>query len=221
MNIQKFLIENLVDTYNSYCECVEGISSLDFDAQFMDDDGNTISDLEFIYENYKKIFITEVFDSLYSTIVDFGNVKEIDLDKVVAFLASKYFIYNYKSAPNVVTYLKISSNQDIVELFKNNCDFGIDMIKAFFYSLIDSKRYDDNRKLIYENNDQERLLQYEKEFELVNITTINSVLRELICNIYNHYINLGYDDIEALSYTWLFFIQGFNHINSKITIIFK
>lgn len=210
MDIQKFLVENLVDTYNNYCECVDGMSSLEFDAQFVNEDGDTISDLEFIQERYEDIFIDEVFDALYASIVDFGEVKEIDLEKVVSFLASKYYVFNYKSTPSVVSYLRMSNLEEVIDLFKTNCDFGIDMVRTYFYSLIDTKRYEDNRKMIYENNDQERLLEYEKKCVVVNISTINSILREAICNIYNHYVNLGYDDIEALSCTWMFFIKGFD-----------
>lgn len=210
MNIQKFLIENLVDTYNNYCECVDGMSSLEFDAQFIDEDGKTISDLDFIHERYKDIFIDEVFDALYASIVDFGEVKEIDLEKVVSFLASRYYVFNYKSTPSVVSYLKLSNLDDVINLFKTNCDFGIDMVKSYFYSLIDTKRYEDNRKMIYENNDQEKLLDYEKKCAIINVSTINSILRETICDIYDYYVNLNYDDIEALRYTWMFFIQGFD-----------
>lgn len=210
MDIQKFLIENLVDTYSNYCECVDGMSSLEFDAQFVDENGKTISDLDFIQERYEEIFIDEVFDALYASIVDFGEVEEIDLEKIVSFLASKYYVFNYKSTPSVISYLKLCNLEDVINLFKTNCDFGMDMIKSYFYSLIDTKRYEDNRKMIYENNDQEKLLDYEKRCVVVNVSTINSILRETICNIYDYYVNLNYDDVEALRYTWMFFIQGFD-----------
>ena len=41
------------------------------------------------------VFTDEIFDSLYATIVDFSQVGEIDINKVVAFLAGKYYIFNY------------------------------------------------------------------------------------------------------------------------------
>ncbi|MGN1371633.1 MAG: hypothetical protein ACI4XM_05115 [Candidatus Coprovivens sp.] len=210
MDIQKFLIESIVDTFGNYCECVMGISSLEFDAQFINEDGNTISDLEFIQIKYEEIFIDEIFDAMYADLIDLGEAKEIDLEKIVSFLASKYYIFNYKTSPTVVSFLKICSLDEVVNLFKDNYDFGKDMIKAFFYSLIDEKRYDDNREIIYHNNDQDRLLEYEKKCVVTKISTINSVLREAICDIYNHYINNGYSDIEALNSTWLFFIKGFD-----------
>ena len=210
MDIQKFLIENLVDTYNNYCECVEGMSTLEFDSQFVNEEGETISDFDFIQDRYEDIFIDEVFESLYASIVDFGAINEIDIKKVVAFLTSKYYVFNYTSSPSVIAYLKMSTLDDVVNLFNTNCDFGKDMVSSYFYSLIDTKKYNDNRKLIYDKNDQERLLEYEKDSVVIAISTINSILRETICNIYNYYVNMDFDDIEALNNTWMFFIKGYD-----------
>jgi hypothetical protein len=213
MDIQRFLIENLVDTYCNYCECVIGISSNEFDQQFYNDEGEELSDLAFILKNHEDIFIDEVFDGLYGSIVDFGAVKEIDLNKVVAFLASRYYVYNYNNQANVISYLKQNKLDDIVNLFINNYHFGMDLVKSYFFSLIDSKRYDDNRKNIYENNDQEGLLTYEKECEVVKVTTIHNILREVVCNLYNYYISIGCSDIDALNYTWYYFISDIDPLN--------
>ncbi len=210
MDVPSFLVENLVDTYNNYCQCVLGMSNEEFDLQFFDDDGNTISDLDFIKDNYKQVYNTEVFDSLYGSIVDFGEVREIDLEQVVAFLVSKYYVYNYQSSPTLINYFKNTKLEDIIYLFKTNPDFGIDLIRTYFESLLYEERLEENRKVIYANNDQERLLEIEKKCSILSVTTINDYLRNHICNLYNHYISEGCDDIEALNNTWLFFINGFN-----------
>lgn len=213
MDVQRFLIENLVDTFNNYCECVLGVTSQEFDQLFFNSEGEELDDLAFILENHERIFIDEVFDGLYGSIIDFGTVKEIDLNQVVAFLASRYYVFNYKTQASVVNYLKNSNLNDVVQLFIDNYDFGMDMVKGYFYSLIDSKRYDDNRKVIFDNKEQEGLLKYEKECEVVKVTTIHNILRDVICNLYNYYISNGFDDITALDYTWNYFIYDFDPIN--------
>lgn len=47
----------------------------------------------------------------------------------------------------------------------------------------------------------------------VKICLINQLLRDVICNLYNHYIETGYSDIEALNCTWSFFLKDFDPLD--------
>lgn len=208
MDIEKFLIENLIDSFYQYSEVVENKSSDEIDRLFIQEDGFELTDKEFIIEYFNDFFNNEMIDSLYGTIVDFSDIGEIDIKKVVAFLASKFYVYNYNSLPSVISYLKITSLDNIANLFKDNYNFGMEMLRTYFRSLVDSETYDKNRNIIFERKDQKRLLEFEKENMYVKIRTINNILRDVICNIYNHYIKNGYEDIEALNNTWMFFFDN-------------
>ena len=102
--------------------------------------------------------------------------------------------------------------EDIARLFKDNYDFGMEMLRTYFRSLVETETYNNNRKLIFDKNDQAKLVELENENIYVKIRTLNNMLRDVICNIYNHYIENGCDDIEALNNTWMFFIKDFDPV---------
>ena len=212
MDVEKFLIENLVDSFYQYSEVVDNKSAEEIDELFMQEDGTELTDKEFIVEYFDDVFDDEIIDSLYGSIVDFSEVGEIDINKVVAFLASKYYVFNYVSTPSVVSYLRMTKLEDIARLFKDNYDFGMEMLRTYFRSLVETETYNNNRKLIFDKNDQAKLVELENENMYVKIRTLNNMLRDVICNIYNHYIENGCDDIEALNNTWMFFFKDFDPI---------
>lgn len=212
MDVEKFLIEHLVDSYYQYSEVVENKTEEEIDELFVSEDGDELSDKEFITAYSEDVFTDEIFDSLYATIVDFSMVGEIDINKVVAFLAGKYYIFNYNIAPSVVGYLRNTSIEEIARLFKENYDFGLDMVRSYFKSLIDTEVMENNRQTIYENNDQDKLLEFEKVNEIIKIQSINQILRGVIVDIYNHFVSNECDDIEALNNTWMFFIKDFDPV---------
>lgn len=214
MEIEIFLLSNLVDIYCSYCQYVLKMEASDFDIMFEDENGQEMSDLDFIKEKSKDIFTDEIFDGVYSLIIDFDRIKEIDVDKVLSCLISKFFLYNYSSMPSVISYLKNTSFEDIKKLFFDNYDFGLDLVKSYYYSLINQRLCDDNREKIYNNHDQEILLKYELNYSFSSFKTLNDLLREYICKIYNYYINYGYDDIDALNTTWEFFFRDIDPIGN-------
>ncbi len=210
MDVEKFLMENLIDSFYQYSEVVKNKSSDEIDNLFIREDGYELTDKEFIIEYFNEIFDNEIIDSLYGTILDFSDIGEIDIKKIVAFLASKFYVYNYNNLPSVVSYLRITSLNEIANLFKENYNFGMEMLRTYFLSLVDSKTYDDNRNIIFERKDEKKLLEFEKENMYVKIVTINNLLRDIICNIYNHYIKNGCEDGEALTNTWMFFFSNFD-----------
>lgn len=212
MDVEKFLIEHIVDSYYQYSEVVENKSEEEIDELFIDDDGEELSDKEFLTTYSEDVFTDEIFDSLYTTIIDLSEVGEIDINKVVAFLASKYYIFNYSTAPSVVGYLRNTSIEEITNLFKEIYEFGLDMVRSYFKSLINTEVMKNNRQAIYENNDQDKLLEFEKVNEFIKIQSINHILRDVIVDIYNHFISNGCYDIEALNNTWMFFIKDFDPV---------
>jgi len=213
MDISEFLITNMVDLYGEYLEVNENVSYDEFDSLFIDEDGEEISDIDFILSNYEDMFEDVIFEELYVYITDVGISKDIDLKRIVAFLASKYYIYNYNGGNNsVIKYLRNTPIEEIENLFVENMDFGTDMVKAFFYALVDQKRYVDNQNLVYAKQDEKKVLEFENTANIIEIATINKILRDNICELYDYYIQNGCDDITALNYTWAYFTKDFDPI---------
>lgn len=211
MNIEKFLMENLVDIYGNYCESVDGTSPEEFDELFKLEDGSLMSDLDFFLKHSEDILNEEVVEELYCYLSDVSMEKDYSLEQIVSFLASKYFLFNYGSGnSSVVKFLKRASLQDIENLFVENINFGVEMVGAYFHSLNNTKRCETNRRKIYENNDQDILLDFESKNLTGDIITINTLLRRVVCNLYNNYIFNGCDDIEALNMTWDYFFRDFD-----------
>lgn len=209
MDIMRFLNENIVDIYGEYIQYHDGISEEEFDKSFIGENQETISDLDYILSHYQDIFDDLVFEELYLYISDSSLEKDIPLQQFVAFLASMYYVYHYDGGKtSTIRFLRSSSLEEIENLFVENFDFGMEMVKSYFASLVDKDRYQTNRKMIFEKGDQDSLLRFEGM--TAQVTSINHILRNTICHLYNFYIQNGYDDISALQCTWQFFIRNFD-----------
>lgn len=209
MDIMRFLNENLLDIYGEYIQYYDGVSEEEFDKSFIGENQETISDSDYILSHYQEIFDDVVFEELYLYVADSGIDKEISLSQFVAFFASMYYVYYYNGGnTNVIRFLKNSSLEEIENLFVENFDFGMDMVKSYFHSFVDKERYNQNRKKIFENGDEEPLLRFERKTG--QVTSLNQILRDVVCHLYNSYIQNGYDDISALQCTWQFFLRNFD-----------
>lgn len=207
--MEKFLMDILFDMYEAYLEC-QGILENDFDALFWDDNGYEISEEDYLKEHFDEVLSEEIIDAVYCQIIEDGLPKEYNFKEFINLLLSRYYLYRYNSDDTVIRYLKKTNLDDIIYLFKENYDFGVDLIKTYYLSLINSKRCDDNRKIIYENHDEDTLVSFEKNSIQYQVVFLNDLLRNVICNLYNHFISNGCDDITALNLTWSYFTDNFD-----------
>ncbi len=211
MDIENFLITWIIDVYEKYCTYALEMSEQDFDQGFYDEDGQEISDHDYLVINADSIFNEEVFDELYTIICDPGDGKEIPLKRFVSFLAGTYFVYNYYDGENsMIKFLKSATLEQIENWFVEKYDFGMDMLKSYFYGLVDAERCIDNREKIKENGDMDYLYKFFYQASVTNLVTLNDLLRNVICNLYNNYIKNGNSDIEALNCTWEYFLSNFD-----------
>lgn len=211
MDIENYLITYIIDIYEQYCYYTLDMSQSDFDNSFIDEDGNTISDKDYLISHCDCILNEETFDELYTIICDVGDGKEIPLRRFVNFFAGTYFIYNYyDGSNNLIRFLKSTPIEKIEELFVENYDFGMDMIKSYFYGLVDKERCSKNIKRMEANGDKKYIDMFFGQAILTNYITLNELLRNVICNLYNFYIKNGSDDISALNLTWEFFTSNFD-----------
>lgn len=209
MRGEEFLFDALFDMYEYYLE-LQGVSQEDFDSMFFDEEGNEISEEDYLKEKAEEVLCEDVIDSVYCSIIEDGLPKEVDKDYFINLLFSKYYLYNYKPNDPVIKYFNNTDAQDIYTLFIENYDFGIAVIKSYFCTLVEPEICDENRKSIYENQDEEHLLRFEKKLSYTNIVILNDLLRNVICNLYNHFISNGCDDITALNNTWAYFTSNFD-----------
>ena len=207
--MEKFLMDILFDMYEAYLEC-QGILENDFDALFWDENGYEISEEDYLKEHFDEVLSEEIIDAVYCQIIEDGLPKEYNFKEFINLLLSRYYLYRYNSDDTVIRYLKKTNLDDIIYLFKENYDFGVDLIKTYYLSLVNSKRCDDNRKIIYENHDEDTLVSFEKNSIQYQVVFLNDLLRNVICNLYNHFISNGCDDITALNLTWSYFTDNFD-----------
>ena len=207
MDFNKYLLENLLDCYEKYCSFAREMSDEDIDAMYFDVEGNEISDEDFFFEHSDDVLEEEVIDALYTFICDMGTQHEIDLDRIVSFLCARYIIHHY-STSTVTNYLRATDIKDIVDLFVNNINFGMALIKDHFDAMLNQEQYNKNFKVAQENKDDIALNKFAVKAYYEKIQTLNNLLRGVICNIYDHYISCGCEDVEALNMTWMYFFQG-------------
>ena len=209
MVTEQFLMDILFDMYEAYLEC-QGTLQNDFDALFWDENGYEISEDDYLKAHFDEVLCDEVVDAVYCQIVEDGLPEECNLDKFMNLLLSKYYVYRYNANDSVIRYIKSTKLEDIIRLFKENYDFGIDLIRTYYLSLVDNHRCELNRKVIYDNNDEDKLVEFEKNSENYKLVFLNDLLRDVICNLYNHFISNGCDDVTALSNTWAYFTDNFD-----------
>ncbi len=206
MDFNKYLLESLLDCYEQYCSCVEEKSSDEIDAMYIDDEGNEMSDEEFFFLNSDDVLEEEVVDSLYAFICDMGTQQEINLDRIVSFLCGRYIIHHYDSS-TVTNYLRCTNIEDIVRLFIENVSFGTALVRDHFDAMLNQEKYNKNFKVAQDNKDDIALNKFAIKAYYESIKTLNDLLRGVICNIYDHYVSCGCEDVEALNMTWMYFFQ--------------
>ena len=207
MDFNKYLLENLLDCYEKYCSFAQEMSDEDIDAMYFDTEGHELSDEQFFFEHSNDVLGEEVIDALYTFICDMGTQHEIDLDRIVSFLCGRYIVHHYDSS-TVTNYLRATDIKDIVDLFVNNINFGMALVKDHFDAMLNHEKYSKNFKVAQENKDDIALNKFATKAFYEKIQTLNNLLRGVICNIYDYYISNGCEDVEALNMTWMYFFQG-------------
>ena len=206
MDFNKYLLENLLDCYEQYCCCALEMKQEDIETMYYDSEGHEMSDEEFFFENHDEVLEEEVVDALYTFICDMGQQKEIDLERVVSFLCGRYIVHHY-DASIVTNYLRVTNIKDIVNLFVENINFGMDLVKNHFDAMLNAEQYNKNMKTIQSNKDEVALTKFATNVYYESIKTLNDLLRGIVCHIYDHYVSCGCEDVEALNMTWMYFFQ--------------
>ncbi len=210
MEIENFINEVLVDFYCNLCE-ISGMDEIEIDSLFRNEDWDEISDKDAIRLHADEINDEMIQDEVYWFLKDNCEERDISIESLVSYLVSKYFIFNYDNKnKKMVNFIKTHSIEEIVKNFQNNDSFGRETIDAYIRCLANEELVIEKRKKIFANNDQEALIKLEATTYEDQIITVNELLRNIICNLYNFYIQNGYDDISALNTTWEYFLKNFD-----------
>lgn len=146
MDFRDFFISNIIDIYGDYLTKWENVDIEDFDLSFFDENGNVISDFDYFKSHSDSILTDTILRELYLYIINLANKNEINLEKIISFLSSTFMVYEYDKKNPVIKFIQNSSLKDIINLFKENIDFGISLIKSYFESELNNRRYYINRK---------------------------------------------------------------------------
>ena len=86
----------------------------------------------------------------------------------------------------------------------------MELLTGFYDSFMHSNQYNVNSNEITNNNDYEVIVKLNKAYMDVSIQTLNERLRNIILNLFNHYISMGYDNKSASEMTWKYFTDNFD-----------
>lgn len=216
MNFEKYLIEVLKEEFEDYMRTVYELDDEQVEKLFKDENGKIYdSDYDFIKANADNVLSDDVMNAIHMFVTKIDCLEETEIPKLVAYLASQYYIRHYKVGKDsaVLSYLAKADIKDMQTLFMENEMFGSDLLKSFYQNANDPEVFYENKKQIQEDGkigDLDRL--YNIAFP-PRIATLNQRLREIVCNLYNFYIDRGYSDQEALGITWEYFFQGLDPLN--------
>lgn len=209
MSIDEYLVSLYFDFLEQFY-ALQGIYDEEFDKLFMDDDGNIMTDMEFLNSNPNYHFINELVDEVYENIKsnDEENISPVKINEILRHLLAKYLVFNYdKRDDSVYKYLLSSDFNEIKYMFLNNKFFGRNLLLSNFNSIIDKKKYYENRGYLIKDGKYSDVKNYEYNFK---DCAYNYLLRQFIVDFYNDHISLGCSDIEALNLTWYFFTDNYD-----------
>ena len=216
MNFEQYLMEILKEEFENMMISESQVDDFDVEKLYRDEDGNLYdSDSAFISAHKDKIFSSELMSEIHMFITKVDVLDEKDLTKLVAYLASQYYVdhYDIQDSQTTLRYLATTEMDRIVELFMTNEWFGRDLLNSFYRNSISSKRFYSNKRKIQEDGKAKVLDRLYNVAFPPQTFTINQKLREVICNLYNYYISRGYPDKEALEITWHYFFNNLDPLH--------
>ena len=213
--MDKFLVEILLDFYEQQLMALGEVSTPEeFDDLFYDDDGEAISDEEFLSLHPDEISDADLIDGVYYYLIDDGVEFDFNIKQIIAHFVTKYIYNNYGNdeVKNIIRYLKNTDVNSIIELFLQNEHFAKDLIRDYVVNFDNDLEYEDIRQELYENDDEDLINKWGEY--MYQIYSLNQFFRNIISELYDKYISNGVSDIEALSLVWEYFIRDFDPVGA-------
>lgn len=208
-NIFDYLLDLLMDSYELYLTY-----SQDYE---WNNNRNNLSSDEKAFNN-KLVFSLnadiicneQVLDAFYDNLISLENELAFSLEQIVAFLASRYTMFCYDDKTQELNYLNNSSLEEVLERFKEDYDFAIEIIDKAFKSFLNKVKINHNIALSLANNDSYLINKwlYNENDEIE--ANLNEELRDSICNMIDKMVQTGIKYHDALEYAWQFFTRNFD-----------
>ncbi|MBR4230853.1 MAG: hypothetical protein IKR74_01685 [Bacilli bacterium] len=216
MNYNVYLIEVLRDQFEDYLIDEYGFSEDEVEELYKDNNGVYYeSDGDFIRAYRKDLFSNVVMESIYNFITKISLISEEYANGLISLLFTHFYVKHYQD-PDKRPYLKTIADANIdvvVKMFYEYENFGVDLLASYYQDFIEPEEYAKKQKIITDKYSNNVLNHYLQIAYPEKVYTLNQKLREIICNLYNHYISMGYTDAEALEITWCYFFNDVDPLN--------
>ncbi len=216
MKYDIYLMEILKDQYEDYLIDKFDYSDDQIEALYEDENGDYFETNEDFIRAYRKdILSKEVIKYVYDFITKVSIMDDLFKKQVISLLFIHFYTMYYfdESKKEMATKIAKFGVEAIVATFFQEEKFGIEMLLSYYHDAIEQEEYEMRLEKLYE---EEKPCDLDAFFEVSfpqRIFTINEKLREIVCNLYNHYIYLGCPDEEALRLTWMYFFNDVDPLN--------
>lgn len=213
--MDKFLAEIFIDFYEQQLMAMGEIKTQEeFDELFYDDEGEMMSDEEFLSLHSEEISDDDLLDGVYYYLIDDGVEFDYSIKQIIAYLVTKYIYNNYSNGEvqNVIKYLKNTEAKEIIELFLQNEHFGKGLLENYVINFDSDMEYEDIKQELYENDDEDLINKWGDY--MYTISSLNQFFRNIVTDLYDKYISQGVSDIEALGLVWEYFIRDFDPVGA-------
>lgn len=207
MDIDNFLMTKLFEFYEQK-NIVTGSSYLEYDSKFMRQNGTKMEEKEYFFKHRRDFMDDELLDALYYYIISGVNMP-VSLDRIVSYLVNNYYIYQFNPNSPVIRFFQDNDFVSVKRLFIENESFGIDLLKSYLKNLGFSKKYDFQKRKALEY-DSKTYDKFYNIYSIVSVKTLSDISREVVLNLFHHYLEIGTGKEDALDCVWEYFINDFD-----------
>lgn len=235
MHLKDLMISLLIYNYESYCQ-LNDIPQEDFDNLFLDEDDEIMSDKDFFFKNSEALFqIDNLFTNVYIQLSDIkgkyfeifdelfakSNNQILQNERSVEYVLSTFFyqylIYNYPDENKRIFFEDFNkfSYSNLQTMFFNSLSFGSELIKTYYKSLIEYDFCEDSYALMIKNGDVALVEKWKRKIEQEPvITTLNNLLRDVVCQLFDYYRAHNKNIDSSLELVWAFFEFNLDPLNT-------
>ena len=210
MKYEIFLMETLKEQFEDYLTDKFNYDDDMLDDLYEDENGNYYETNEDFIRAYRKDILSKpVMKYVYEFITQVSIMTEDFKKQIISLLFIHFYTMYYFDESKKEMAVKIAKYgvDAIVKTFFQNEKFGTEMLLTYYHDAIEREDYEMRISKLHEVDGASVLDVFYNEAFPQRVFTLNEKLREIICNLYNHYIFMGCPDEEALKLTWLYFFN--------------
>lgn len=210
-NIFDYLLDLLVDAFEIYLTFAQDFN-LDDSRKNLSEE-NKAAYNKFIFAANGEIMCEEqVLDTFYANLISFESELAYPLKRIISFLVGRYVMFCYNDDDKVLqmAFFSLASADEVLEKFKENYYFAIDLISTAFKSFLNEKKVYENIAYALANNESYSINKWLADENDEIEASLNEELRNSICNMVDKLVQDGVKYQDALDYVWQFFTRNFD-----------